>query len=43
LRRYAAWIQTYGTVEEYFTEAERLLQETRVVLQSNGRREATGS
>ena len=32
LRRYAAWIQTYGSVEEYFTEAERLLKQTRVVL-----------
>lgn len=36
LRRYAAWIQTYGTVEEYFSEAERLLKETRVVMQSGG-------
>ena len=35
LRRYAGWIQGYGTVEEYFTEAERLLKETRVVLQIN--------
>lgn len=35
LRRYAAWIQTYGTIEEYFTEAERLLRETRVVMQSD--------
>jgi dTDP-L-rhamnose 4-epimerase len=35
LRRYAAWIETYGTVEEYFTEAERLLKETRVVMQSS--------
>jgi dTDP-L-rhamnose 4-epimerase len=34
LRRYAAWIQTYTTVEEYFTEAERLLKSTRVVMQS---------
>lgn len=35
LRRYAAWIQTYGTIEEYFTEAERLLKRTQVVLQSD--------
>jgi dTDP-L-rhamnose 4-epimerase len=34
LRRYAAWIQTYGTIEEYFTEAERLLKSTNVVMQS---------
>jgi dTDP-L-rhamnose 4-epimerase len=34
LRRYAAWIQSYTTVEEYFTEAEQLLKTTRVVLQS---------
>ena len=37
LRRYAAWIQTYGSVEEYFTEAERLLRETRVVLSGGSR------
>lgn len=35
LGRYAAWIQQYGSVEEYFTEAERLLRETRVVMQSS--------
>jgi dTDP-L-rhamnose 4-epimerase len=34
LRRYAEWIRGYGTVEEYFSEAERLLKETRVILQS---------
>jgi hypothetical protein len=34
LQRYAAWIQGYGTVEEYFSEAERLLKETRVIQQS---------
>jgi dTDP-L-rhamnose 4-epimerase len=34
LRRYADWIRGFGTVEEYFTEAERLLKETRVILQS---------
>jgi dTDP-L-rhamnose 4-epimerase len=33
LRRYAAWIQGYGTVEEYFSEAERLLKETQVIMQ----------
>jgi dTDP-L-rhamnose 4-epimerase len=31
LRRYANWIQGYGTVEEYFSEAERLLKETHVI------------
>jgi dTDP-L-rhamnose 4-epimerase len=35
LRRYAAWIQSFGTVEEYFSEAERLLKETHVVLKSD--------
>lgn len=34
LGRYAAWIQTYSTIEEYFTEAERLLKSTRVVMKS---------
>jgi dTDP-L-rhamnose 4-epimerase len=34
LRRYASWIQTYGTIEEYFSEAERLLKSTNVVMQS---------
>ena len=33
LRRYAAWIQGYGAVEEYFSEAERLLKETGVIEQ----------
>lgn len=33
LQRYAAWIQGFGTVEEYFSEAEKLLKETRVILQ----------
>jgi dTDP-L-rhamnose 4-epimerase len=32
LHRYAAWIQQYATVEEYFSEAERLMKETRVVM-----------
>ena len=32
LQRYAAWIQGFGSVEEYFTEAEKLLKETRVIL-----------
>lgn len=31
LRRYAAWIESFGAVEEYFSEAERLLKETRVI------------
>lgn len=35
LHRYATWIQTYGTVEEYFSEAERLLKRTQVVLPSD--------
>jgi dTDP-L-rhamnose 4-epimerase len=34
LRRYAAWIQRYGSVEEYFSEAERALKQTNVVMQS---------
>jgi dTDP-L-rhamnose 4-epimerase len=37
LRRYATWIQGYGTVEEYFSEAERLLKETQVIMQRQGR------
>ena len=36
LRRYAAWIQNYSSVEEYFTEAERQLKSTQMVLQSAG-------
>ncbi len=35
LRRYAKWISRFGSVEEYFSEAERLLKETRVILQKN--------
>jgi dTDP-L-rhamnose 4-epimerase len=35
LQQYAVWIQSFATVEEYFSEAERLLKETRVVLQSD--------
>jgi dTDP-L-rhamnose 4-epimerase len=35
LKRYASWIQSFGTVEEYFSEAERLLKETRIVQQSS--------
>lgn len=31
LKRYAAWIEGFGTVEEYFSEAERLLKETKVI------------
>lgn len=34
ITRYAKWIQSYTTVEEYFTEAERLLKTTHVVMQS---------
>jgi hypothetical protein len=34
LRRYAGWIQSFSSVEEYFSEAERILKETRVVLPS---------
>lgn len=34
LRRYAAWIRSFSSIEEYFTEAERILRETRVVMQS---------
>ena len=34
LRRYAAWIEQYGTVEEYFSQAERLLKETQVIRQA---------
>lgn len=36
LQRYASWIQSFGTIEEYFTEAERLLRATRVVMESKG-------
>jgi dTDP-L-rhamnose 4-epimerase len=35
LKRYAQWIRSYGTVEEYFSEAERFLQQTGVVLQAD--------
>lgn len=35
LRLYADWIQSYTTVEEYFSEAERLLKSTRVVMRSD--------
>jgi dTDP-L-rhamnose 4-epimerase len=34
LRRYAVWIQSYTTVEEYFSEAERLLKSTNVIMKS---------
>jgi dTDP-L-rhamnose 4-epimerase len=34
LNRYAQWIETYGSIEEYFSEAERLLQQSGVVLQA---------
>jgi dTDP-L-rhamnose 4-epimerase len=33
LRRYASWIQKYTSIEEYFSEAEQLLKNTRVVMQ----------
>ena len=35
LRRYADWIEGYGSVEEYFSEAERLLKETQVIMQAD--------
>jgi dTDP-L-rhamnose 4-epimerase len=35
LRRYAQWITSYGSVEEYFSEAERLLKETGVIQTQN--------
>lgn len=34
LCRYAAWIESYGSVEEYFSTAERRLKKTQVVMQS---------
>lgn len=34
LRRYTAWIQTFGTIEEYFSEAEQLLKQGRVVMET---------
>lgn len=33
LKRYADWIRTYSSIEEYFTEAEQLLKNTCVVMQ----------
>ena len=35
LRRYADWIQSYTTIEEYFSEVEHLLKSTNVVMQTN--------
>lgn len=35
LHQYADWIQSHTTIEEYFSEAERLLKSTRVVLRSD--------
>lgn len=32
LRRYADWIRSYTSIEEYFSEAEQLLKSTRVVM-----------
>jgi dTDP-L-rhamnose 4-epimerase len=34
LRKYAAWIQTFSSVEDYFGEAEKALKKTMVVRQS---------
>jgi dTDP-L-rhamnose 4-epimerase len=34
LRCYAAWVKTYGSVEEYFSTAEKQLKKTQVVLSS---------
>lgn len=34
LRQYAAWIRGFVGIQEYFTEAERLLKNTRVIMQS---------
>jgi dTDP-L-rhamnose 4-epimerase len=34
LRRYAKWIQTYGSVEEYFSQAEFQLKQTQIIMQS---------
>ena len=34
LKQYADWIRTYSTIEEYFTEAEKLLKSTNVVMRS---------
>ena len=34
LQRYADWIRSYSTVEDYFTEAEQLLKNTRVVMKT---------
>jgi dTDP-L-rhamnose 4-epimerase len=42
LRRYAAWIKTYATVEEYFSEAERLLKQTQVVMSTASERPEAG-
>jgi len=35
LARYAAWIESFAVIEEYFTQAERILKETRVIRQSS--------
>jgi dTDP-L-rhamnose 4-epimerase len=34
LQRYAAWIRSFGTVEEYFSEAEQMLRATQVIQKS---------
>lgn len=35
LQRYAGWIQGFVGIQEYFSEAEKLLKNTRVIMQSN--------
>lgn len=35
LRRYATWIQDYVGIQEYFTEAERMLKSTHVIMQAS--------
>ena len=35
ISRYAKWIQNFGSIEEYFSDAEQLLKATRVVMQSD--------
>ena len=31
LKKYRAWIECYGTLSEYFSEAEKLLRKTNVI------------
>ena len=35
LQRYAGWIRGFVGIQEYFSEAEKLLKNTRVIMQSN--------